>query len=104
MILLVWELLCAALFWSMFCRSVWVDQTTRLDVRLAVWLVGIASLVGLGAPLYGWVPEIVTMIIVGSVVVLQVVMAKHWHHGVPWHFIAQAHKPKRRAQDKERQQ
>ena len=99
--LIVWEVTCAALFWSIFCRSVRVDKTTRLDIRLALWLVGIASLMGLGAPLYGWVPELVTLMIVGSVVILQVVMSKHWHEGVPYQFIDPQFRPKRRVNDRE---
>ena len=97
--LIVWEATCGALFWSIFCRSVKVDQTTRLDVRLALWLVGIASLLGLGAPLYGWVPNLPTLVIVGSVVILQVVMAQHWHSGVPYQFIDPRYRPRRRAAD-----
>jgi hypothetical protein len=99
MITLLWELLCVALFWSVFCRSVRVDKTTMLDVRIALWLVGLASLSGLGAPLYGWTPDLVTLIIVGAVVVMQAVMATHWQHGVPYQFIHKQHRPKRRSGD-----
>lgn len=99
MILIVWEALCIALFWSIFCRSVKVNQTTKLDVRLALWGVGIASLAGLGAPLYGWSPDYVTLVIVLAIVIMQLVMAQHWRHGVPIHFVRDAHKPRRRAAD-----
>ena len=85
--LLAWEVLCLALFWAVFCRSIRVDKTTRLDVRLALWLVGIASLFGLGAPIYGWMPNLVTLVIVGSVVILQTVMARYWGEGVPERFV-----------------
>lgn len=97
--LILWELLCIALFWSVFCRSVRVDTTTRLDVRLALWAVGVAALIGLGAPLYGWVPDKVVLIIVGAIVIMQTVMAQLWHQGVPHQFIDELHKPKRRAGD-----
>lgn len=97
--LVLWELLCIGLFWSVFCRSVRVDKTTRLDVRLALWLVGIAALVGMGSTLYGWLPDGVTLVIVGAVVVMQVVMARHWRHGVPRQFVLDIYKPKRRAGD-----
>ena len=98
-ILILWEVMCIALFWSVFCRSVRVDATTRLDVRIALWLVGIASLVGLGAPLYGWVPDVVTSVIVGAVVIMQAVMAHHWNHGVPNQFVLEGHRLKRRSGD-----
>lgn len=99
MILTLWELLCMALFWSIFCRSIKVDQTTKLDVRLALWGVGVAALAGIGAPIYGWHPDCVTIAIVTAIVVMQVVMAQHWRNGVPIHFVQDAHKPKRRAED-----
>lgn len=85
--MLLWEFLCLALFWAVFCRSIRVDKTTRLDVRLALWLVGLASLVGIGAPIYGWTPNLITLIIVGSVVILQAVMARYWGDGVPERFV-----------------
>lgn len=97
--LIFWELLCVALLWSVFCRSVRVDTTTRIEIRLALQIVGIAALIGLGAPLYGWVPDVVTMIIVGAIVIMQAVMAQLWRHGVPHPFIQELHRPKRRAGD-----
>ena len=85
--LIVWEILCVALFWSVFCRSVRTDITTRLNVRLALLLVGMGSLLGFGAPLYGWEPDPVTLLIVLSVVCMQVVTATYWGHGVPERFV-----------------
>lgn len=85
--LIVWEVLCVALFWSVFCRSVRTNKTTRLNFRLALLLVGLGSLLGFGAPLYGWQPDSVTMIIVLSVVCMQVVTAAYWGHGVPERFV-----------------
>lgn len=85
--LIFWEVLCAALFWSVFCRSVRTDTTTRLNVRLALLLVGLASLLGLGAPLYGWVPDVVTILMVLSIVCMQLVTATYWRRGVPERFV-----------------
>ena len=99
LMLWVWELTCLGLFWSIFCRSVRVSKTTRLDIRLAPWLVGIASLVGLGAPLYGWMPNIVVLMIVGSVAILQMVMSQHWRQGVPYHFLDPKYQQHRRTGD-----
>lgn len=98
--LFVWEVLCIALFYSAFCRLVKTEKTTRLDVRIAVFLLGIASLVGLGAPLYDWTPDIVSLIILGAVVLMQAVTARHWVHGVPHQFVdSQYHPRERRQQD-----
>ncbi len=103
MMVLIWEVLCMALFVSVFCRSVRVGTTTRLDVRIALWMVGMGSLVGMGAPLYGWQPDVVTLIIVTAGVVMQSVMAHHWRDGVPYQFISEMHRPKRRSEDLRRQ-
>lgn len=99
MILIVWVFLCVALFWSVFCRLVHASRTTRLEVRLALQLVGLAALLGLGAALYGWRPDWVTLIIVGSIDVMQLVMSRHWSSGVPRQYIYEHHRPKRRAGD-----
>lgn len=96
--LIVWEVLCAALFYSAFCRLVKVDKTTRLDVRIAIFLLGLASLVGLGAPLYGWAPDIVSLITIGAVVLMQAVTARHWSHGVPRQFVDSQYHPRERRQ------
>lgn len=85
--LIIWEVLCLALWWSVFCRSVRTSTTTRLDVRVAIFLVGVGSLLGLGAPLYEWEPDTITLYIIGSVVIMQVVAAQHWGKGVPEHFV-----------------
>lgn len=98
-LLILWELTCLALFWSVFCRSVLVNTTTRLDVRLSLFAMGLAALVGIAAPVYGWVPDWVVQIIVLAVVVMQAVMASSWRHGVPVHLIQDLHRPKRRSGD-----
>lgn len=85
--LLTWEFMCLALLWSVFCRSVRASRTTRFDVRLALFAVGTAALAGLTAPFYGWLPDAVTLGIVGAIVFMQIVMARHWRHGVPAHFV-----------------
>lgn len=97
--LLTWEAMCLALLWSVFCRSVRADKTTKLDVRLALLAVGTSALAGMAAPAYGWVPDTVTLIIVGAIVFMQAVMAQHWRHGVPTQFVKDIHRPKRRAGD-----
>lgn len=94
-----WEVICLLLFWSVFCRSLRTSIKTRLDIRLSLWLVGVASLFGLGAPLYGWVPNVVSLVMVGSVAILQIVMSKHWKDGVPYYFLDPKYQVQRRAGD-----
>ena len=84
--LLYWELLCLALLYSVFCRLVHTSVSTRLDVRLSIFALGLASLVGLGAPLYGWEPDLVVLCITVASVAMQLVSARHWRKGVPEQF------------------
>lgn len=99
MVYLYWEMLCVALFWSVFCRAVLMDRTTRFDVRLSLVMLGTSALVGAVAPLYGWSPDWVTLTMVTAITVLQSVMATHWENKVPRHFVKPEHLPKRRVGD-----
>lgn len=85
-LLIVWGVLCMCLLWSVFCRMVRSDSTTKLDVRLALLLVGMAAMAGLAAPAYGWAPDWVVIGIVAAIVIMQGVMAHHWRDGVPPRF------------------
>lgn len=97
--LLIWELLCIALVWSVFCRSAMVDITTRPIVRLALRLLGLAAVAGMGIPLYGFEPTWEVIGIAAGAVCVQAITARNWRHGVPVHFIQDVHRPERRAGD-----
>jgi hypothetical protein len=86
--LIVWEMLCAGLLWSVFCRLVRTSTLTRLSVRFSIFGLGCASLVGLGAPLYGWQPDVVVFVMAGACLNMQLVAARHWRKGVPEQFQA----------------
>ncbi len=94
--LFVWEVLCAVLFWSVFVRLVHVDKTTKTEVRLVLVAAGMASLVGIGAPLYGWLPDGVTLLMFGVVVVMETILSSPWKFGIPAQFIKDLHRPKHR--------
>ena len=83
----VWDVLCISLLYTVFCRSVRTDKTTRISVRLVMWLVGLASLLGISMPFYGWSPDWITVAILTPLVLMQFVMSRHWVHGVPSQFI-----------------
>ena len=87
MICAVWDILCISMFITIFSRSVKTDQTTRLVIRIALWLVGLASLLGLSAPIYGWEPDWVMALVLLPQVILQFVMSRNWTHGVPLLYI-----------------
>ena len=79
---------CAALFWSVFCRSVMLNGNAKLDVRFAFYMLGCAALMGLAAPLaWGFVPTGYTLTLLGAVALVQLTTAKHWTGGVPPDFV-----------------
>jgi drug/metabolite transporter (DMT)-like permease len=84
--------LCAAIFWSCFCRQAKSSaSTTREDIRTVFWLLAVSSL-SLGiAP---WAPRLwpeleaytvtwPSLALLGAVAAVQAVTAKHWRRGVP---------------------
>ena len=83
---LVWELVCFALLYSVFCRLVHTTLATRLSVRLAIFALGLSALVGIGAPIYGWQPDAVVLCITSACLAMQLVAARHWRQGVPAQF------------------
>ncbi len=97
--LLPWESLCVLLFWSVFVRLVHVDTTTKTEVRIVLVLAGQASIVGFGAPLYGWLPDGMTLLMFGVVVAMETILSSPWKFGIPVQFIKDLHRPKRRAGD-----
>jgi hypothetical protein len=84
--LIFWELLCFALLYSVFCRLVHTSISTRISVRIAIFFLGLAALVGIGAPLYGWRPDVVVTVITAACLFMQLVAARHWRGGVPGSF------------------
>lgn len=97
--LVPWEVLCWALLWSVFCRLIHVDKTTKTEVRIVLVLAGIAALIGIGTPLYGWLPDGVTLIVLGALVAMELVLSQNWRNGIPVQFVKDLHKPHRRAGD-----
>jgi hypothetical protein len=85
--LVLWEVLCSALLYSVFCRLVRTSKTTRITVRVGIWLLGVSSLVGIGAPFYGWLPDNVVITITAASLIMELVTMSHWRHGVPSIFV-----------------
>lgn len=85
--LLLHELLCLALFWTVFCRAVRSCDRVRTDVRAVFFLLGIVACAGIVAPLVWRVePNWFELLLLGAVTSVQIVTARHWAHGVPDRF------------------
>ncbi len=100
MILAVWYVLMLLLLWSVFYRSALANKTTRFCIRLGLTGTAAGAMVGIAAPLYGWVPDFVTVVIVLAIVNMQVAFAKFWAKGVPSQYTRPEYRvAHRRAED-----
>lgn len=94
--ILIHELLCAALFYSVFCRAVRSCESVRADVRFAFFVLGVVACAGMAAPLvWGLVPDPFGLALLGAITIVQLVTAHHWSAGVPDRFYKPGCVPKR---------
>lgn len=76
-----------AVFWSCFCRAAHTSKAnTKRDIRWAFTLLGVVSIVCMVAPLWGYHPDLVSVLLAGSTAIVQTVTAYHWRRGVPARF------------------
>jgi len=99
MTLTIWYLMMLALLWSVFYRSAMSDRRTKFCIRLGLTGVACAALVGIGAPLYGWVPDAVVTIIVLAIVYMQITFARFWEQHVPGQYLKPEYRELRRRTD-----
>ena len=88
------EVLALALFWTCFSRAIKTSaETTRLSVIVAFWIMGLAAVAMIAAPIVipGWVPDPVSLLFLASVVIVQWVTSGLWKDGLPCQFKRPAH-------------
>lgn len=89
------------LWYSVFCRAVKSDCTVRADVRAAFVVLGTAALASALAPfLWGLVPSWPVCALLAGFVLVHWVTARHWSNGVPYAFLRNECRPRRRAGDR----
>ena len=91
--------LCLVLIYSVFVRFVHTDTDVRLDVRLAFFLLGVAACSGVPAPLFGYVPRVIDLLLLAAFAAVQHVTGRHWQRGVPRDFFKPGCAPRNRACD-----
>lgn len=84
-LLIIHEALCGALFYTCFCRAVHTsEKNTRVGIRLVIWLLGMASCMGIAWPIYrNWHPDEFSIFLLFAVTVGQMIFAGLWSQGVP---------------------
>ena len=91
------EILCIALFYTVFCRSVSTDDRVKADVRFAFFVLGVTACMGMVAPIaWGFEPHPFALALLAAVVLVQVITAHHWAHGVPDQFMRPQFRARRR--------
>ena len=101
--LVVHELLCLYLVYSVFVRAVPMTCHTRPAVRLVFWLVAVVALLGVAAPvLWPWVPDLFAIALELVFALVQGVTNHYWQGRVPDAFCRPGCAPRnRRATDLE---
>lgn len=98
-LLVIHEVLCLVLIYTVFCRFVRTDDTVRLDVRMTFFLLGAVACFGIPAPFYGFIPNIFSTVLLFMIVMVQVVTSRYWRNGVPLSFYSPECMPCRRSTD-----
>lgn len=79
--------ICAALFYTCFCRLVRTNGDTHTSIRLAFVVLASASAWCLAVPLKsGEAPTGAQLIIEAAMAIVQALTARYWRDGVPVHF------------------
>lgn len=95
--LILHEVLCLALFYSVFCRAVRSCEKVRTDVRFAFFLLGLVACAGMAAPIaWLFVPTGFDLLLLMAITVVQLVTAHHWTAGVPDRFYKPGCAPRQR--------
>jgi hypothetical protein len=74
LVVILHELLCAALFYGAFCRALWAGRSTKAGMRFLIKVIGMVACAGMAAPLaFGYQPDWFSVALLG-LVVLEVVI------------------------------
>lgn len=96
-LVLLHELLCAVLFYTVFFRAVQSCERVRRDVRFAFFALGLVACYGMAAPIaWSFVPDLFSLALLAGVALVQAVTTHHWRHGVPDRYYKPGAGPRNR--------
>lgn len=82
--LVLHELLCLYLVYSVFVRAVPMNCDTRPAVRIVFWLLAVVALLGIAAPvLWRWLPDLFALALELVFALVQGVTNHYWAGRVP---------------------
>ena len=86
-LLVLHEVLCLVVLWSVFCRAVQSTARVRVAIRASFVFLGLVASAGLVAPLaWGMHPGWFSMALLAAIALVQIVTAHYWRNGVPPRF------------------
>lgn len=75
---------CGAIFFTSFCRLAMTDHTTRLEVRVFLWLLSLFAASSVAVTLlYGYIPHRYHVFAVMVILTFQLSTTHRWREGVP---------------------
>jgi len=83
---IIFELMCIAMFYAAFCRAVNTTRATRQGLRLVIMLAGMVSAIGMAAPMvWAYQPDWYAMVLLAFIIISKGTVARYWTHarGVP---------------------
>ena len=85
---IIHDCLAGALFYTCFCRAIHMDdERTSYGVLFAFWVLGVASVVMIAAPVVSqWRPNVPTLVLMLAIIIVQYVTSRYWRAGVPQPF------------------
>lgn len=84
---MVYLLACGAITYGGFCRLVHADLTTKLCIRVAMWLLTTAAVTNAAAVIvWGYTPGWPAALLAGAIAAVQIATALLWRDGVPHDF------------------
>lgn len=88
-VLILHEILCMLLLWTCFCRATRTNAQTKKPILLAFYLLSVAALWATFAPLIGWMPDSVSLLLLASMTLVQTTTARFWQQSPPQAFQEQ---------------
>ena len=85
--IVIHELLCMAIFYGAFCRAVWANKQTQIQMRFVIVMTGSVASLGMLAPIaWHYDPNWFSLLLLATNVTAQLIASNNWRNGIPHIF------------------
>jgi hypothetical protein len=85
--LALFECFSLSIFYSCFCRAAHTSKAnTKRDIRWVFTVLGVVSIICAAAPVLGYEPDGIAVLLTAAISLVQFVTSYHWRNGVPQRF------------------